>query len=142
MSQTTYQWAVALHSFGFVLWTAGMFACLRVLGAQAAAGAGAPEALSRSARGTAVFMDIGATIAIGSGLYLALAMVPSPFQGAGWLHAKLTIVLLGLVGLHGFLRVKVRKLRNGDVRPLPGLAMPLLIALVLGVIVLVQVKPF
>jgi putative membrane protein len=138
----TYQWFVAIHVFGIVLWTAGIFACLRLLGAQGAAGKSVSEAWSLGARRTAVFMDIGATVAILTGLYLTFFVSPSPLTQGGWLHAKLTLVVLGVLGLHGFARVKVRKFRNGDVRPLPGFVLPLFLVVALGVIVLVQVKPF
>jgi protoporphyrinogen IX oxidase len=138
----TYQWIVAIHVFGIVLWTAGMFACLRMLAAHGAVGKAAPEGLILAERRTAVLMDIGATIAILTGVYMTFFVTPSPLTTGGWLHAKLTLVVLGVLGLHVFARVKVRKFRNGDVRPLPGFALPVFLAVVLGVIVLVQVKPF
>jgi putative membrane protein len=142
MSSATYPWILAIHSFGNILWIAGMFACLRMLTAHAAVGKAAPQGLTLAERRTAVLMDIGATIALLTGLYLTLFAPTTPLKQGGWLHAKLTLVVLVVLGLHGFVRVKVRKFRDGDVRPLPGFALPLLLAVVLGVIVLVRVKPF
>jgi putative membrane protein len=142
MSSATYQWTLAIHVFGIVLWTAGMFACLRMLAAHAAVGAAAPQGLALAERRTAVLMDIGATIAILTGLYLTFFSATKPLTQGGWLHAKLTLVVLGVLGLHGFVRVKVRKFRDGDVRPLPGFVLPVLLAVVLGVIVLVRIRPF
>jgi putative membrane protein len=142
MSPATYQWSVAIHVFGIVLWTGGMFACLRLLAAHGAVGKTAPEGLILAERRTAVLMDIGATIAMLTGLYLLFFAPTKPLTQGGWMHAKLTLVVLGVLGLHGFARAKVRKFRNGDVRALPGFVLPVFLAVVLGVIVLVQVRPF
>jgi putative membrane protein len=141
MSSAIYQWSVAIHVFGIVLWTGGMLACLRLLSAHAAVGKAAPEQFSLTERRTAVVMDIGATIALLTGLYLLFGPTKPLTQG-GWMHAKLTLVVLGMFGLHGFVRAKVRKFRNGDVRPLPGFVLPVFLVVALGVIVLVQVRPF
>src|SRR5690606_10036039 len=105
---------------GVVLWTAGMFACLRLLSAHGATGSAAPETLTLTERRTAVLMDIGATIAILTGLHLLFASPMNPLKQGGFMHAKLTLVVLGVLGLHGFVRARVRKMRKGDVRPLPG----------------------
>jgi protoporphyrinogen IX oxidase len=142
MSTATYPWILVIHAFGNIFWIAGMFACLRMLAAHAAVGKAAPQGLTLAERRTAVLMDIGATIAILSGLYLTLFAPTKPLTQGGWLHAKLTLVVLVVLGLHGFLRVKVRKFREGDVRPLPGFVLPVLLAVVLGVIVLVRIRPF
>ncbi|GAB4536164.1 MAG: protoporphyrinogen oxidase HemJ [Haliangiales bacterium] len=141
MSNTSQVWIVAIHVFGIVLWSGGMYACLRLLSAHAAA-QGAAEALSTTQRKTAVAMDIGATLAIISGLYLALAPTPSLFSGSGWLHAKLTLVVLGMLGLHGFTRAKVKKFSRGEVAALPGFVTPVFFVVVFGVIALAQVRPF
>ena len=47
-----------------------------------------------------------------------------------------------LLGLHGVIRVKIRKFREGKVVPLPPFLPPLLSLIVLAVIVLAVVKPF
>ncbi|WP_428261767.1 hypothetical protein [Haliangium sp.] len=119
-----------------------MFACLSLLNAHASAGAEAPASLSAAEKRVAMVMDIGATLAILAGLYLAFGQAASPFKGAGWLHAKLTLVVLGFLALHGITRAKVKRFGNGDVRALPGFVMPLYFVLVLAIIVLAQVKPF
>ena len=141
MNPETQQWITVIHTFGLVLWTGAMLACLQMLRAHVALPEPAREPLSTSERKAAMIMDMGAMLAILSGLYLAIALVPSPFK-SGWFHAKLTLVFLGLIGLHGFLRVKVRKFRQGAVAPLPGFLLPLYFLLILGVLVLVRVKPF
>lgn len=141
MSPAIFQWILAIHVFGIVLWTGGMLACLRLLAAHGAAGKAAPEGLILTERRTAVLMDIGAAIALLTGLHLLFGPTKPLTQG-GFMHAKLTLVVLGMFGLHGFVRAKVRKFRSGDVRPLPGLMLPVFLVVVLGVIVLVRVRPF
>ena len=142
MTEATYVWTLAIHVFGVVLWTGSLFACLRMLTAQGAAGTSAPVTWIQAARRTAMFMEIGSLLAIASGLYLMLHSPTKPLTQGGWLHAKLTLVVLGMLGLHIFARVRLRKFRNGDVRPLPGFAVPLFLVVALGAIVLVQVRPF
>lgn len=141
MRPEIHAWLVVVHLFGLVLWTGAMLAGLQMLRAHSALPEAAREPLSGAERKTAIIMDIGATIAILSGLYLAIALIPSPFK-SGWFHAKLTLVVIGLLGMHGFLRVKVRKFRQGQVAPLPGFLLPVLFLLIFGVLVLVRVKPF
>lgn len=145
MSPEAQAWIVVIHLFGLVMWTGAMLACLQMLRAHAslpeAARAPMSTPMSTIERKTAMFMDIGGTILIVSGLYLAISLVPSPFK-SGWFHAKLTLALLGLIGLHVFLRIKVRKFRQGQVTALPGFIPPLMFLLVFGILVLVQIKPF
>lgn len=142
MSQDTYQWTLAIHVFGVVLWTGGLFACLRMLSAHAAAGTSAPATWIQATRRTGMFMEIGSLLAIAAGLYLTIASPTKPLTTGGWLHAKLTLVVLGMLGLHIFTRVKMRKFRNGNVSAVPGFALPLLVLVALGAIVLVEVRPF
>lgn len=72
-------------------------------------------------------------------LGLALAIGLNAFTGAGWLHAKLTLVVI-LSGYHGWLVAQTKKMARGE-RPLsektlrlvgevPGLLLLLIVALV------------
>src|SRR5690606_15778908 len=97
MSPATNEWILAIQLFGIVLWTGGMLACLRLLATHGAVGKSAPEQLSLTARRTAVLMDIGATIALLTGLHLLFGPTKPLTQG-GWMHAKLTLVVLGMFG--------------------------------------------
>lgn len=77
-------------------------------------------------------------------LGLAIAIPGGYFVGAGWLHAKLVLVIL-LSGYHGWLVAQTKKMARGE-RPLsektlrmmgevPGLLLVL-------IVVLVYIKPF
>jgi uncharacterized membrane protein len=142
MNPETIQWMHALHVFGIVFWIGGMAACLQMLIHHGKATEAAREVLSGLERKTAMLMDMGALLAIGAGLALAFGQPYSPFKGGGWLHAKLTVVVVVVLGLHGFVRVQIRKFRDGQVKELPGFLLPVLIAVAFGVIVLPLVRPF
>ena len=75
---------------------------------------------------------------------LAIAIPGGYFSGAGWLHAKVTLVVL-LSGYHGWLVSKAKKMTRGE-RPLSEKALRLAgeipgLLLVL-IVVLVYIKPF
>jgi putative membrane protein len=77
-------------------------------------------------------------------LGLAMAIVGNHFVGAGWLHAKLTLVLV-LTGFHGWLVAQTKKMARGE-RPLTEARLRLLgelpgILLIL-IVALVYLKPF
>ena len=77
-------------------------------------------------------------------LGLTMAFVGEHFSGAGWLHAKLTLVL-AMTGFHGWLVGQTKKMARGErpltegtlrmVGELPGLLLVLIVALV-------YLKPF
>lgn len=137
----TYQWVKAVHIFGFLLWTGSLAGCLLLLQGHARAGSAA-AALAGMQRRTAIFMDIGATIALAAGFYLALGFPPiNAFKDGAWLHVKSTLVVVGLVGIHVFTRIKVRKFRNGSINSLPNFVIPLTLILVAAIVVLAVVKP-
>ena len=109
------------------------------LGMQPAAGESV-ERLKTMARKLYHFASVLGVLAIASGLWLWLRY---GFAG-GWLHAKLTLVLL-LVGYHISMRVYTKRLIAGGA--LPGSTalrwyneLPLL--LLIGILWLVVVKPF
>lgn len=137
-----YQWTKAFHVVGFLLWTGSLLSCIYLLQAHQAAGEEGRQALSSVQRKAAMLMEIGALVAIVAGLYLALGGGRNAFSGAGWLHAKLALVVLGLFGLHGFVRVKIKKFRNGEVAALPGWLQPAALVVIVVVAIMASVKPF
>ena len=142
MSPETTQWITAVHVVGFLLWTGGLMSCMQFLRVHHAAGVDSREALQGTERRVALSMDIGATLAIAAGLILALGRTPSAFKEGGWLHLKLTLVVIGLLVLHGYVRVKIKKFRNGDVVALPGFLYPLTVAVIVAIVGVAVVKPF
>ena len=133
---------MAVHVFGFLMWTGTLMSCLFLLkGHQSVAEAGR-GALSAVERKVAIFMDASALVAIVAGLYAATGFGVNAFnpkQSGAWLHIK-TLLVAGLVGIHVFTRIKVRKYRNGEISPLPGLVIPLTLILIAIIVAFGEVK--
>ncbi len=140
----TYLWLKAGHIIFVIFWMAGLFMLPRffVYHQEAAAGS-AEEArwIDREAKLRKIILTPSLIIVWALGIALAFSI------GAwdqGWLHAKLTIVVL-LSAYHGYLIAYGRKLAAGK-RTLSGKALRLLnevpgISVAL-IVVLVVVKPF
>jgi len=77
-------------------------------------------------------------------LGLAIAIPGQYFSGAGWLHAKVTLVVV-LSGYHGWLVAQSKKMSRGE-RPLSEKALRMVGEvpgiLLLLIVVLVYIKPF
>jgi putative membrane protein len=142
MSTTAYTWISAFHIFGVLMWMGTMIGLANILVAHAEADLGSRPAFHKLGRACAMAMDIGATIAMVFGLIMLFANDAVALKQGGYMHAKLTLVVLLLLTSHGFLRVKVRKYREGKVVPLPVFMPPLLSLTALAVIILVVVRPF
>src|SRR5947209_8415530 len=98
--------ALTLHVVGFIVWLGNLYAIAVTLVARDASPEEAiKKRLGDLARTHGLTADIGATLAIASGLWL-IAGAPTFYLHQPWLHMKLTLVALGILGLHGFLRVK------------------------------------
>lgn len=119
MSLDTYNWVLIAHVFGFVTWVGGLLGCLALLHVHTRVEEGARPALSATERQTAMLMDLGATLAIGAGLLLAIKGPVNEFSHGSWLHVKLTAVVLGLLSSHGIVRAKIKKFSRGEIKALP-----------------------
>jgi uncharacterized membrane protein len=91
-------------------------------------------------------MEIGALLAIGSAVYLAVGT--KSFMGAQWpmklpwMHVKLTIVVLAILGGHGYLRMKLGKYRRGkETKPVPAVIVPLLSVALIAVVLFAVARP-
>lgn len=138
-------WVKAFHVISMVTWFAGLFYLPRLfvyhVDTQDEVG---HQRFCVMERKLSVMMTIGATLTIGLGLWLLIGWWAGSLASAGWLHAKLTLVLL-LIGYHGWCRVQVTKFREkratGSSRyyrlmnEVPALAL-------IGIVVLAIVKPF
>jgi hypothetical protein len=51
-----------------------------------------------------------------------------------------TLLVVGLVGIHVFTRIKIRKFRNGEISPLPGVVIPLTLILIAVIVTFGEVK--
>lgn len=87
-----------------------------------------------------MLMDLGATLAMVCGFSMAFGLVPNSFKTGGWLHIKLTIVVVVLLGIHGFTRAQVKRFRNGAVRGLPR-ALPYIVLAAAAVVVVLGAHP-
>lgn len=136
MSPETYSWLIVGHIVGFVTWTAGLVATLTLLRIHARVEGAARDVLSRQEAKTAVFMDIGATLAIVCGLWLAFGGPVNALKTGAWLHIKLTLVVLVILGAHGFARAQVKRFKRGQVREIPRPLLYVVVAVVAVIILL------
>ena len=141
MSPETLLWMRVGHIFGFIMWTGTMVGLLNMLREHAAATDGERPVLVRMEKKVAMFMDIGATLTILFGIIQMVGLDFVMFQGGGYFHAKMTLVLV-LLGIHGFVRVKVKKYGRGEVAPVPTAVLVAQELVVLAILIVAVVRPF
>ncbi len=132
----------ALHILAIICWMAGIFYLPRIF-VHYVEGKAAGEDVRRlkvMARKLYHFTSMMGVFALASGIGLWLGF---GFRG-GWLHAKLTLVLL-LVGYHISMRVFMKRMQRDAALPSSTTLrwyneLPLL--LLVGILYLVVVKPF
>lgn len=136
-------WILALHVLGVLVWVGTLLSLTGVLSAHARAEDG-DEAFARLEKRMGLVMDIGAAIAVAAGAVYLVGTRHLGEQWAlkqGWMHVKLLLALI-LLGLHGFVRVRIGKATRGDPRPLPAISHTLLGLIVLAIVALAVVRPF
>ncbi len=141
MKLKTAQYVMVIHIFGFVMWIGCLMGLYQILFAHQSADPNKQDAFQELEKKVAVAMDVGAFITMLGGFYYAFRAVPSPFKGGGWLHTKLLLVAV-LIAFSVFARIKVRKFREGEVKPIPEFLFPIISLTVLGIIILVMTRPF
>jgi uncharacterized membrane protein len=143
MSIETLGWLRAGHFIGLFVWIGGMFTVYWMLRLHAHAPKAAHEKLVLSERSIALMMDIGSALAIGTGVAMLFRptgnLLAQP--GGGWLHIKLTVVVLGLLSVHGMLRARIKKFSEGNVSPVPGWQWSVLLASITAIVLLVTQGP-
>ena len=144
-----YAWLLAAHLIGVFLWIGGLFATYWLLRIHVQAPKDVHDKLTLMERSLAMVMDLGATLAIAAGIWMALKHdyshpTSSLFTApkSGWFHAKLAIVLLGVLSVHGMVRAKVGKFSRGQTPNVPQWAWSLLLASIVGITILVFRRPF
>ena len=144
MAPSTYQWLVAGHLIGVILWMGSLFAVYWLLRLHAQAPRDVLEKLTLMERSLALAMDLAATLAIGAGLVMALGrggvhptsnLLAAP--GAGWFHIKLTVVVLAVLPVHGMVRGKIAKFGRGEAPKVPQWMWSLLLAAIVAIVILV-----
>ena len=141
---TGYLWLKSLHVIAMVSWMVGLLYLPRLFVYHVEAGTGSPQAatfITMERRLMRAIMLPAIVVVWITGIWLA---VQGGWFKSGWLHAKLLLVVL-LSGLHGYLSVERKKLAAGTsarssrdfriVNEVPT-------ALLIGIVILVIVKPF
>ena len=108
-------WIKALHIVFIASWFAGLFYLPRIFVNLAMVPAGSDAERARlllMARKLLRFTTLLAGPALGLGLYLWLGYGIGMGPGSGWMHAKLTLVLL-VIGYHHGCSVMLRKFEAG-----------------------------
>jgi putative membrane protein len=132
----------ALHILAIISWMAGIFYLPRIF-VHYVEGQNAGEDVRRlkvMARKLYHFTSVMGVFALASGIGLWLGF---GFRG-GWLHAKLTLVLL-MVGYHISMRVFMKRMQRDAALPSPTTLRwynELPLVLLVGILYLVVVKPF
>ena len=101
-------WIKALHIIAVIAWMAGMLYLPRLFVYHAEVGPGTPQSETfkvMERRLLKAIINPAMAVTWIAGLWLAWSTFA--FQG-GWLHAKITLVLL-MSGLHGYLSAAVKK---------------------------------
>ena len=135
-------WLKAFHVVFVVTWFAGLFYLPRLFLYHAAAiDTLSIERFQTMERRLFGIMTIGATLTLLFGISI-LSVVPGLLQ-AGWLHAKLTLVL-ALIAYHGWCYLLMRDLRNGRKRSSTWYRVfnEVPSVLLIAIVVLAVVKPF
>lgn len=140
-----YPWLKIGHVVFMVFWLAGLFMlprqCIYMLDHEPGS-AGEAKWADRMGKLRKIILTPSMIVVWVLGLTLAIGL--NAFSGAGWLHAKLTLVLI-LTGYHGWLVGQTKKMSRGE-RPLsektlrfagevPGL-------LLVVIVLLVYLRPF
>jgi uncharacterized membrane protein len=146
MNVKLWTWLLSGHLIGVFLWVGGMFATYWLLRIHAHSPTEMHEKLTLMERSMALMMDIAATLAIGCGVALILTRSPGNpegnllvTKGAGWLHIKLTVVVLGILPIHGMIRGRIKKFGQGKITPVPQWQWTVLLASITAIAILVFV---
>ena len=140
-----YPWLKVGHVLFMVFWLAGLFMlprqCIYMLDHEPGS-AGEAKWAERMGKLRKIILTPSLIVVWVLGLTLAFTL--DAFRGGGWLHAKLTLVLV-LSGYHGWLVAQTKKMALGA-RPLTEKTLRLIGevpgVLLLIVLVLVYVRPF
>jgi protoporphyrinogen IX oxidase len=139
-----YLWIKAVHVISMVAWMAGMLYLPRLFVYHAEAGPGTPQSETFKMMERRLLRAIlnPAMIAVWlTGLWLAYE---SGFWRAGWLHAKILLVVL-MSACHGWLAGSTRRFAR-DANPYPPRLFRVVneipTVLLIGIVILVIVKPF
>jgi putative membrane protein len=127
---------LAVHILGFTFWIGGLFTVALLMSA-AGDEPTVRAKVGAIARRVAIATDAAAGIAMVGGITLLVMRSWDLHQP--WMHMKLTFVV-GLLAVHGIVRVRAKKLAGGGPTPKP-IAAFAVVALALAIVVLAVFKP-
>jgi uncharacterized membrane protein len=143
MDPKVYDWLKAGHLIGDFIWVGAMFAVYWLLRFHTHAPKDSHEKLILMERSMALMMDIASALAIGTGIALIVYRQGDGTifseKPAGWFHIKLTIIVLGLLAMHGMLRAKVAKFSRGETPSVPQWQWTVILSSVVAVLIVVFV---
>jgi putative membrane protein len=127
----------AFHIYGALMWVGGLVTLIAFLEAHAKEpDVAARGRLTKHVRVASIVPDIGATIALVMGLHWLFKF---KLYQAHYMHPKLALVAV-LIGLHGYLKGRVKKVKAGEVAAPFGAIKPVVSLLVIGILIFVVVK--
>lgn len=141
---SAYLWIKVVHILAVIAWMAGMLYLPRLFVYHAGVPKGGEQAqlFALMERRLMRFIMLPALLVTwGSGLYLA---VTGNFFSAGWLHGKLALVII-LTGLHGYfslLRKDFMRQANHHSAAFFRVINEVPTILLIGIVILVVIKPF
>ena len=135
------RWVLAAHLIGVFLWIGGLMTIYWIQRLHADAPKDVRDRLTAMERSLALTTDIAAAAAIGTGI----AMIVHPINllslpDMGWLHAKLAVVVLALLPLHGMMRARVKKFSRGEIPAVPQWQWSLLLIALVAIVILVTTR--
>ncbi|MGE0396767.1 MAG: CopD family protein [Kofleriaceae bacterium] len=145
-----YTWLLTGHLIGVLLWVGSLFTVYWLLRFHTQAPPSASDKLVLMERSMALVMDLSATLAMGCGIALIFPMEGSwhpdkaifGIPKTGWFHVKLTLIVLGILSVHGILRGRVAKFSRGQTPTVPSWIWSLLLVAIVGIVVMVTRRPF
>ncbi len=121
--------AIATHLLGMVLWIGGVSAAALIAAAAAREGDAGKPAIAAARRAVLMLATPGMLLAWIAGLSYLVPNFTTFYARAGWMHGKLTLVLV-LSAITGVLTGHLRKAAAGKKAASPGLLGGLAIAVV------------
>jgi uncharacterized membrane protein len=134
-------WILAAHLIGVVFWIGGLMSVYWIQRLHAHAPSAVGDQLTLMERSLAMMTDLAATLAIACGIVMLihpLNLLSLPKMG--WLHAKLAVVVLGILPFHGMMRARVKKFSRGEKPAVPQWQWSMLLVAVAAIIILVTTK--
>lgn len=147
LMNSAYLYLKAIHLLAAFAWMAGMFYLPRLYAYHAEVGAGAPQAetFKRMERGLLrTIMNPAMIVTLALGLWMAFGAGGVDWATAGWLHAKIFLVVI-MVALHGMLAKWRKDFAAGHIPHSPRffrIINEVPSVLLIGIVILAVVKPF